>query len=146
MSDFERVEILLVEDDATDAEVTIRALKRASVGNHIKWVKDGAEALDYLFMSGEYQDRPEGVPKLVLLDIKMPKLDGIEVLRRVRERDIERRIPIVMLTSSAQESDVTQSYALGVNSYIVKPVDFPQLSDQIGRLGFYWLTINKVPH
>lgn len=146
MSDFEQVEILLVEDNANDAEVTMRALKRANVGNRLKWVKDGAEALEYLFRTGAYQGRNEGMPKLVLLDIRMPKMDGIEVLRRLREHDTERKIPVVMLTSSAQEIDVTECYQLGCNSYIVKPVDFPKLSDEIGRLGFYWLAMNKIPH
>jgi len=145
MSTFEPVEILLVEDSDTDAEVALRALRRAHLGNQVVWVKDGAEALDYLFRTGEYADRPNGEPRLVLLDIKMPKIDGLETLRQIRERDPQHRIPVVMLTSSAEESDLLRSYQLGVNSYVVKPVDFIQLSEQIVRLGFYWLAMNRVP-
>ena len=145
MSTFEPVEILLVEDSDTDAEVALRALRRAHLGNQVVWVKDGAEALGYLFRTGEYADRPNGEPRLVLLDIKMPKIDGLETLRQIRERDPQHRIPVVMLTSSAEESDLLRSYQLGVNSYVVKPVDFIQLSEQIVRLGFYWLAMNRVP-
>jgi two-component system, response regulator len=145
VSDFEPVEILLVEDSPTDAEVALRALKKANLGNNVVWVKDGAEALDFLFCTGTYASRCAGYPRLVLLDIKMPKVDGLEVLRRVRERDPERKIPIVMMTSSADETDLVRSYALGVNSYLVKPIDFAKLADEVARLGFYWLVMNKTP-
>jgi two-component system response regulator len=146
MSEFDAVEILLVEDDPTDAEVMLRALKKAKLAHAVLWVKDGAEALEYLFSSGKYLERGNAPPRLVLLDIKMPKVDGIEVLRQLRERDPNRGIAVVVLTSSAEDRDIEQTYALGVNSYVVKPVDFETLSDEVARLGFYWLVMNKVPH
>ena len=124
MSDLDQVEILLVEDNAEDAEMTMRALRKPNLANHLHWVKDGEEALDYLFCSGPYAHRNPGQPpKLVLLDIKMPKVDGIEVLRRVKGSAL-RTIPVVVMTSSNEERDVLESYRLGVNSYIVKPVQF----------------------
>jgi two-component system response regulator len=143
---FEQVEILLVEDSDTDAEVTIRALKKANLGNRLVWVKDGAEALELLLgpNSTPGGELPQTL-RLVLLDIKMPKVDGLEVLRRLREHDPGRRVPIVMMTSSAEEADLARSYALGVNSYLVKPIDFARLADAVARLGFYWLVMNKRP-
>lgn len=145
MKEFEQVEILLVEDNATDAEITMRALKKVNLGNRLVWVKDGAEALDFLLGLGEFSGKHYGTPRLVLLDIQMPKIDGLEVLRQLRERDPLRRIPIVMMTSSAEESDLVRSYSLGVNSYLVKPVDFSKLADEVARLGFYWLVMNRLP-
>lgn len=147
MNDYENeVEILYAEDSPTDAEVTIRALRKANLGNQIVWVKDGAEALDFLNFQGAYAERPKVRPRLVLLDLKMPKIDGIEVLRQIRGSDALRALPVVMLTSSAQESDIVRSYDLGANSYIVKPVDFHKLSDQISRLGYYWVAMNRAPY
>lgn len=146
MSDFEQVEILYAEDSPTDAEVTMRALRKANLGNQIVWVKDGAEALDFLHARGAYADRGVSRPRLVLLDLKMPKIDGIEVLRQVRADEVLRVLPVVMLTSSAEENDIVRSYNLGANSYIVKPVDFHKLSDQISRLGYYWVAMNRPPY
>jgi two-component system, response regulator len=145
MSDIEPVEILLAEDTATDAEMTLRALRKANLGNHIVWVKDGQAVLDFLFMEGPYQGHINGSPKLVLLDLKMPKLDGIEVLRVMKKDPRTRAIPVVMLTSSAEESDITQSYNLGVNSYLVKPVNFEKLTQVVIQAGLYWLVTNKIP-
>src|SRR5690348_15421764 len=122
--EFEPVEILLAEDSEADAEMTIRALKRNHLANRLAWVKDGAEALDFVFRRGAHASRLPGLPKLLLLDLKMPKVDGIEVLRQVKANDETRTMPVVMLTSSAEERDIVASYSLGVNSYVVKPVDF----------------------
>ena len=145
MPDIEPVEILLAEDTPTDAEIALAALRGANLGNHIVWVKDGQAALDFLFMEGAYQGRNNERPKLVLLDLKMPKLDGIEVLRAMKADPRTRAIPVVILTSSAEESDITQSYNLGVNSYLVKPVNFEKLTQVVVQAGLYWLVTNKVP-
>jgi two-component system response regulator len=142
----EQVEILLVEDNAEDAEMTMRALRRNHLANQMRWVKDGAEALDYLFCTGEYAVRdPAATPKVVLLDIKMPKVDGIEVLRRMKGNAATRAIPVVVMTSSNEERDVIETYKLGVNSYIVKPVQFEAFLDTVAKLGFYWMLMNRVP-
>ena len=132
-------EILLAEDNAEDAEMTLRALKRNNLANRVHWVKDGAEALDYLLGTAQ-------PPKLVLLDIKMPKVDGIEVLRRLKENPATRGIPIVVMTSSNEERDVVDSYRLGVNSYIVKPVQFDAFMETVAKIGLYWVLTNRVPH
>jgi two-component system, response regulator len=145
VSEFEQVEILLVEDSETDAEMTIRALRRKNLANRLVWLKDGADALDFLFRRGAHSTRPPGTPKLVLLDLKMPKIDGIEVLRQVKAHEETRTIPVVMLTSSAEERDVVASYALGVNSYVVKPVDFAKFVEEVARAGCYWVLVNRVP-
>lgn len=144
-TDFEPVEILLAEDDAADAEMTIRALKRNHITNRLVWVKDGAEALDFMFRRGAYASRQPGLPKLLLLDLKMPKVDGIEVLRQVKSNEETRTMPVVMLTSSAEERDVLASYSLGVNSYVVKPVDFGRFADEVAKAGCYWVLVNRVP-
>jgi len=145
MTGFEQVEILLVEDNPEDAEMTMRALRKRSLASQLHWVKDGEEALDYLFCSGPYAGRDRGrAPKLVLLDIKMPKVDGIEVLRRVKDSDL-RTIPVVVMTSSNEERDVVESYRLGVNSYIVKPVAFEAFLDTVSKIGLYWVLTNRVP-
>jgi CheY-like chemotaxis protein len=141
----EPVEILLVEDSRTDAEMTIRALNKHGLANHLSWVKDGAEALDFLFRQGVYAGRAAGEPKLVFLDLKMPKVDGIEVLRKLKQDPRTARTPIVMLTSSAEESDIALSYELGLNSYMVKPVEFERFVEQVAQAGYYWLIINRVP-
>jgi two-component system, response regulator len=140
------VEILLAEDNAEDAEMTMRALRRNNLANQLHWVKDGAEALDYLFCRGQYAER-DGArpPKLVLLDIKMPKVDGIEVLRRLKQHQSTRAIPVVVMTSSNEERDVMDSYRLGVNSYIVKPVQFDRFIETVAKIGLYWLLTNRVP-
>ena len=138
MSGFEQVEILLVEDDPEDAETTLRALRKRNLASHVHWVKDGEEALDYLFCSGAYAGRSPGhPPKLVLLDIKMPKVDGIEVLRRVKGSEL-RAIPVVVMTSSSEERDVLESFRLGVDSYLVKPVQFEAFLDTVSNIGLYW--------
>ena len=139
------IEVLLAEDTPTDAEMTLRALKKVGLINRITWVKDGEEALDYIFRNGVYADRPAGEPKLILLDLKMPKIDGIEVLRRLKQNEQTKTIPVVMLTSSAEEKDMVQSYQLGVNSYIVKPVEFEAFVEEVCKVGFYWAIVNKLP-
>jgi two-component system, response regulator len=145
MEQYEQVEILLVEDNERDAELTMRALKKGGLANKLLWVKDGQQALDYLFRRGEFTGRDEIVPRLVLLDLKMPRVDGIEVLKVVKAEEATRRIPIVVMTSSQEEKDLAQTYDLGVNSYIVKPVDFAAVADIVRQAGFYWLAINRTP-
>jgi CheY-like chemotaxis protein len=146
MNELEAVEILLVEDSDADAEMTIRALKKRNLANKLVWVKDGAEALDFLACAGTFAERPRGRPRLILLDIKMPKVDGIEVLRQIKQDEKYRTIPVVMLTSSAEERDMIESYRLGVNSYLVKPVDFADFIDVVLQAGLYWAVMNKVPN
>jgi two-component system, response regulator len=145
METLEQVELLLVEDSALDAELTIRALKAGGLANKLHWVKDGQEALDFLFRHGQYADRSESVPRLVFLDLKMPRVDGIEVLKQIKADERTRRIPVVVMTSSQEEKDVAQSYDLGVNSYVVKPVDFNALVELARQAGYYWLAINRTP-
>ena len=145
MTGLEFVEILLVEDNPTDAELTLRALRRNNLANNVVWVKDGAEALDFLYCRGQYADRKNGTPKLILLDIKLPKIDGIEVLRELKNDNKNKMIPVVMLTSSQEERDLVESYRLGVNSYIVKPVDFEKFLETVSKVGFYWSLMNKIP-
>jgi CheY-like chemotaxis protein len=141
-----RVEILLVEDNPNDLELTLRALKRNDVSNRIQVVRDGAEALEFLFCNGRYADRnPTDRPSVVLLDLKLPKVDGLEVLDRVRRDDRTRTIPVVILTSSREENDVIESYRRGGNSYVVKPVDFGNFTDTVGRVGRYWVALNVHP-
>ncbi|MES1215505.1 MAG: response regulator [Bacteroidota bacterium] len=140
------VEILLVEDSMTDAEMTIRSLKKANLANKLVHLKDGREALDFLFGEGEYSGRDlSNRPKVILLDIKMPKVDGIEVLRQIKANPATRMIPVVIMTSSAAEKDVIAGYSLGVNSYVVKPVDFEGFAKAVTELGFYWLLTNFTP-
>ena len=139
-----QVEILLVEDNISDAELTIRALKKAGLANRLEHLKDGAEALDFIFRKGAYVNRSgTNNPKLILLDIKMPKVDGIEVLRQIKANDATRLIPVVMMTSSKEEQDIIKSYHLGVNSYIVKPLGFEDFAKAVTELGFYWLLMNQ---
>lgn len=143
----EEVEILLVEDNASDAELTIRALKKKNLANKLIHLQNGAEALDFIFARGKYHGRDIlNVPKVILLDLKMPKVNGLEVLATIREDDKTRRIPVVVLTSSNEDPDIDACYALGVNSYIVKPVDFDNFVRAVSELGFYWLLLNQVPH
>ena len=137
--------LLLVEDNPQDAELTMRSLKTQQLANTVHWVKDGAEALDYFFGAHpRVISRSEIDVLLVLLDLKLPKVDGLEVLRRLKGDERTRHIPVVVLTSSREESDVVRSYQLGVNSYIVKPVDFGKFSDAVAHLGKYWLEMNEV--
>jgi CheY-like chemotaxis protein len=146
MDDLSQIEILLVEDNAFDAEMTMRALRRNNVVNRMHWVKDGEEALDYMFRAGAYAQRPAGaLPKLVLLDIKMPKVDGIEVLRRLKSDPVTRTTPVVIMTSSNEERDLVESYRLGVNSYIVKPVQFEAFLKTVSDIGLYWVLTNQMP-
>lgn len=145
MTNPEFVEILLVEDSGADAEMTIRSLKRRGLANQLVWVKDGAEALDFIYCTGAFAGRRNGHPRLVLLDIKMPKVDGIEVLRRIKADERTRSIPVVILTSSAEERDIIESYQLGVNSYLVKPVEFGAFTEVVAQLGMYWAVLNRLP-
>ena len=140
------VEILFVEDSVYDAELTLLALKEENLANHLVWLKDGAIALDYIFAEGEYAERNiENQPKLVLLDLKMPKVGGMEVLRRIRSDNRTKNIPVVVMTSSKEEKDIVETYNLGVNSYIVKPVDFDKFTKSVKEIGFYWLITNQPP-
>lgn len=140
------IEILLVEDNAYDAELTIRALNKVNLANRLYHVKDGAEALDFVFSRGEFAGRKtEKHPKIIMLDIKMPKVDGIEVLRQIKGNDATRFIPVVIMTSSKEEQDIITSYHLGVNSYVVKPVNFEGFAKAVGELGLYWLITNQPP-
>jgi two-component system response regulator len=137
-------DILLVEDNPSDAELSMRSLRKNNLANGVHWVKDGAEALDYLFAQGAYAKRDlHETPSVVILDIKLPKVDGIEVLRRVKSDDRTRAIPVVIMTSSREERDMIESYRLGVNSYVVKPVDFDQFARAVSELGLYWMLINQ---
>lgn len=141
---FKQVVVLLVEDNDDEAELAIRELQKHNLANDLLWVKDGVEALDFIFGTGKYEGRdPDCPPKVILLDLKMPKVSGIEVLRKVREDDRTKRIPVVVLTSSNQEKDIVEAYELGVNSYIVKPIDFQKFSSSIKDIGYYWLVLNK---
>ncbi|MHB1955454.1 MAG: response regulator [Sulfobacillus sp.] len=147
MGQFEQIEILLVEDNPEDAELTLRALRKNNFLNNVFWVKDGQEALDFVACEGSYVGRSiHNYPKLILLDIKLPKVDGIEVLRAVKGNERTRTIPIVILTSSNEERDLFESYKLGVNSYIVKPVDFEKFVETVANAGLYWMVTNRAPH
>jgi two-component system response regulator len=138
--------ILLVEDNPDDEELTLRALRQNNIMNLVNVARDGAEALDYLFCQGAYKSRdPLQKPAIVMLDLKLPKIDGMEVLRRMRADERTRLTPVVILTSSKEEQDLTKSYSLGANSYIRKPVDFNQFVSTIGQLGLYWLVLNEAP-
>ena len=140
------IEILLIEDNMSDAELTIRALKKNKLSNKLVHLKDGAEALDFIFAQGEFSDRKiENSPKVILLDLKMPKINGIEVLKAIRADERTRKIPVVILTSSKEDPDIKTCYELGANSYVVKPVDFDQFMKAVSELGFYWMLLNQLP-
>jgi two-component system response regulator len=138
--------ILLVEDNPDDVELTLRALEKHNVGNEVVVARDGAEALDYVFAAGAYAGRdPSRSPQVVLLDLKLPKVDGLEVLRRVRANPPTRLLPVVVLTTSDEQRDIVNSYELGANSYVRKPVDFQQFAEAVRQLGLYWLLLNEPP-
>ena len=139
-------EILLVEDNANDEELTLRALRRSNIANPVTVVRDGAAALDYLFARGAYADRESHpMPALILLDLKLPKLGGLDVLRAIRADARTQLLPVVILTSSKEDKDLLAGYASGANSYVVKPVDFTQFADAVRQLGMYWLVLNEQP-
>jgi len=145
MENFE-VEILLVEDNPYEAELAIRSLKQNNLSNKLKHIDDGAEALEFIFSTGQYANRASPFyPKLILLDLKLPKVDGLEIIRRLKSDESTNMIPIVILTSSREEKDIIESYKLGVNSYIVKPVKFESFTKAITEVGFYWLLLNQSP-
>jgi two-component system response regulator len=147
MSNVDPVDILLVEDNPADVELTLRALRKANLANPIHVAADGAEALDYLFGTGKDEAKSDARhPRVVILDLKLPKVSGLEVLRRIKADPATRTIPVVVLSSSREAPDVKEAYALGVNSYIVKPVDFEKFVEAVGTLGMYWLLLNEGPH
>ncbi|MFV8325381.1 response regulator [Flavobacterium sp. ZS1P14] len=140
------LQILLVEDNMNDAELTIRALKKNNLANKLIHLKDGAEALDFIFAKGEYSDREmDNIPNVIVLDLKMPKVNGIEVLRRIKSDERTKRIPVVVLTSSKEDPDIQECYSLGVNSYVVKPVEFDHFVKAVSDLGLYWMILNQPP-
>jgi CheY-like chemotaxis protein len=146
MNENNAVEILIVEDTPQDLELTLRALRKAKLSNRIEVARDGAEAIEFIFGEGAHAGRNiDNGPKVILLDLKLPKIDGIEVLRRVKGDPRTKAIPVVVLTSSKEQKDVVESYQLGVNSYIVKPVDFERFASAVGDLGLYWLLLNQAP-
>ena len=145
MDEYTTVDILLVEDSDADAEMIVRALRKGNVVNQLVRVRDGVEALEFVFREGNFAQRINGQPKLILLDLKMPRLGGIDVLRRLKADERTKVIPIVMLTSSAEERDIVESYDLGVNSYLVKPVNFSTFTDVVSQAGLYWAVMNRLP-
>lgn len=146
MSEHHAVEVLIVEDNPQDLELALRALRKANLSNLIEVARDGKEALDFLFCEGPHVGRKiQNGPRLVLLDLKLPKVDGLEVLKKVKSDPRTKMIPVVVLTSSKEQNDVVESYRLGANSYIVKPVDFERFIAAVGELGFYWLLLNQPP-
>jgi CheY-like chemotaxis protein len=146
MGPHDEIEILIVEDNSTDAELVMRALRKGNITNSATWLRDGAQALDFLLCEGEYAGREKSAqPRLVLLDLKLPKIDGIEVLERIKADERTRSIPVVMMTSSAEDRDLQAAYKLGVNSYVVKPLDFQEFSRVVAQAGSYWTIVNKLP-
>jgi two-component system response regulator len=145
MDELAAADILLAEDSDADAELTIRALRKGNLLNKVVRVRDGVEALEYLFREGEFLKRPGGNPKLLLLDMKMPRLGGLDVLRRLRADERTKLIPVVVLTSSAEDRDIIETYQVGVNSYLVKPVDFAEFTRVVVQVGLYWAVLNRLP-
>ena len=137
--------ILLAEDNPKDAELTLMALGQHNLANDVLWVRDGAAVVDYMYQRGEYADRPNGNPAVILLDLKMPKVDGMEALRTIRSDPDLRMTPVVILTSSREERDVVESYSLGANAYVVKPVRFEEFVSAVGQLGMFWALVNEPP-
>lgn len=143
MSELNAVEILLVEDNPRDAELTIRAFKKKHLANKLFHVEDGVDALDFLFARGKYADRnPDSSPKVILLDLKLPRINGLEVLQAIKADERTRAIPVVIVTSSAEDPDVSTAYQLGANSYVIKPVEFDSFMEAMSKLGVYWLMVN----
>jgi two-component system response regulator len=146
VNDMQRVEILLVEDNAQDIELALYALRREKLANEIEVSRDGEEALDFLFCRGRYADRNiNEPPRLVLLDLKLPKVDGLEVLRQIKSDSRTKAIPVVIMTSSREERDLVNGYKLGVNAYIQKPVDFDQFRQMVNQIGMFWMVVNQAP-
>lgn len=141
------VEVLLVEDNPRDIELTLRALKKHNLANKLHVIKDGSEALDFIFATGAHANRKiEDAPKVILLDLKLPKVDGLEVLRKIRSDERTKYIPVVVVTCSQEERDIVESYKLGANSFVTKPVDFKNFARAVAELGLYWLLLNKLPY
>ena len=139
------VDILLVEDNPTDAELVLRVLRKYNLANNVVWVKDGEAALDFLFRRGNYTARTNSMPRVVFLDLRLPKVDGLKVLQQIRDNEHTRTIPVVVLTSSKEERDIAASYQLGANSFVSKPVAFDDFNNTVADLGRYWLLVNKIP-
>lgn len=139
------VDILLVEDNPNDAELAMHALQKHNLANQLEWVKDGEQALDFLFCRGAYADRKRGLPQVVLLDLRLPKIDGIQVLRVIRDNEDMHDLPVVVLTSSKEERDLVETYELGVNSFVTKPVAFEEFARTVADLGMYWVLVNRLP-
>jgi CheY-like chemotaxis protein len=146
MTEFQAVDVLLVEDSDADAEMVLRALRKGGLVNRIARLHDGVEALEFIFREGAYADRNSAQPKLILLDLKMPRLGGLDVLRRLKADAHTKIIPVVMLTSSAEERDIAECYQLGLNSYLVKPVNFSSFTDVVVQAGLYWAVMNRLPN
>ena len=145
MDEPRKADILLAEDSDADAELTLRALRKSNLLNSVLRVRDGVEALEYMFREAEFLNRPGGNPRLVLLDMKMPRLSGLDVLRRLRGDERSKLVPVVVLTSSAEDRDICESYHLGVNSYLVKPVNFADFTQLVAHIGLYWAVLNRLP-
>lgn len=145
MSEYQQIDILYAEDNPADAELTLYTLKTRNIANNIVWVRDGVEALDFLKRRGRFANRVGGMPRMVLLDLKMPKLDGVDVLKALKAEESTRGVPVVIMTSSHEEADLVKSYKLGVNSYVVKPVDFDKFAEMVTEVGLYWIVCNKTP-
>jgi two-component system response regulator len=140
------VDILLVEDNPSDVELSLYALRKNKIANQVQVARDGVDALDFLFCTGQFTERLiENTPRVIFLDLKLPRVDGMEVLRRIKSDERTRRIPVVVLTSSREERDLNRCYLLGVNSFVVKPIDFEKFTEVVTRLGLYWLTLNELP-
>lgn len=147
MGAYDTVEILFIEDNPHEAELTIRSLKKNNLGNTLKHIDDGAEALDFILATGVYADREYAPnPRLIILDLKLPKVDGLEILRQIKMNERTKTIPVAILTSSQEERDIIESYKLGVNSYIVKPVNFESFAKAVAELGLYWFILNQSPN
>jgi two-component system, response regulator len=146
MEDFSGIEVLLVEDNANDAELTMRAFKKCNIMNKLYWVRDGVEALDFIAGTGAFEERDSReLPRLILLDLKMPRLNGIDVLRALKSDERTHSIPIVVMTSSSEPRDLDECYQLGVNGYVAKPIEYSGLTDAVARIGMFWLLVNRVP-
>ncbi|HEY3419282.1 MAG TPA: response regulator [Methanomassiliicoccales archaeon] len=145
MKDKRAVEILVIEDDPNDAELIIRVLKKVKLTNNLVLLKDGEEALEFLNLNDEHPEDEDGQPKVILLDLKLPKVNGIEVLRKIKSDQRTKNIPVVIMTSSKEERDIKEAYELGVNSYVTKPINFDEFAKAVANLGMYWLLLNKSP-